>query len=45
MENGVILKYDFSRGFGFIRPDTDPHRREANVFFHHSALQGFSLVM
>jgi cold shock CspA family protein len=33
---GTVIKYDSSRGFGFMKDDTDG----ARVFFHNSSVQG-----
>jgi cold shock CspA family protein len=36
LSTGTVIKYDSSRGFGFMKDDTDG----ARVFFHISSVQG-----
>jgi uncharacterized membrane protein YsdA (DUF1294 family)/cold shock CspA family protein len=39
-QHGVVVKYDASRGFGFIRPDGTPDGSNHDIFVHVSEVEG-----
>jgi uncharacterized membrane protein YsdA (DUF1294 family)/cold shock CspA family protein len=39
-QQGVVVKYDADRGFGFIRPDGAPDGSSRDIFVHVSEVEG-----